>query len=318
MIYAITHLTLYTYSEPVTDSVMEVRKQPRSEGPQRSLRFTLDVRPRAKLFHYRDEFGNVVHTFDLPAPHDRLAVKSEAVVEVKPLPALPDSLPESAWDEIDAITLEPAFYDLLLPGPFTHPTPLLAGFAQEIGFRRGPDPLTTVRTLSTALYKAIAYDQNVTQVDSPIDDALEARRGVCQDYSHIMLTLLREAGIPSRYVSGYLFHRREDHDRSQADASHAWVEVWLPSLGWVGFDPTNNLIVGERHVRVCVARDYFHASPARGVFRGTAETELDVRVKVALMDELPVDERELAPEIALPQYEMQSTLLHQQAQQQQQ
>ncbi len=317
MIYAITHLTLYTYSEPVTDSVMEVRKHPRSEGPQRSLRFTLDVRPRAKLFHYRDEFGNIVHTFDLPAPHDRLAVKSEAVVEVKPLPALPDRLSAAAWDEIDAAAHDPAFYDLLLPGPFTHPTPLLHRFAEEIGFQRGPDPLTTVLALNETMYTSFGYEQNVTMVDSPIDDALEARRGVCQDFTHIMLALLRQVGVPSRYVSGYLYHGQEDRDRSEADASHAWVECWLPPLGWVGFDPTNNLIAGERHVRVCVARDYFHASPTRGVFRGTAETELEVRVKVALMDELPVDERELAPEIALPQYEMQSTLLHQQAQQQQ-
>jgi transglutaminase-like putative cysteine protease len=310
MYYAVTHLTIYEYSEPITDSVMEVRKQPRSDGEQRCIRFLLEVTPKARVFSYRDYLGNTIHTFNVPAAHEHLALKAEAVVEVKPAPLLPDALPDSAWDVIDGQSDDRDMHDWLLSGQYTRSTELLTQFAQEIDWRRRADPLSMVRELNSAIYNAFNYNQNVTRVDSPIDDALQSRSGVCQDFTHIMLTLTRQLGIPSRYVSGYLAHLSET-DRSDTDASHAWVEVWLPTLGWIGFDPTNNLIVSDRHIRVSVARDYAHASPARGVFMGGAETKLGVRVKVSLLDELPVEETPLAPEIVMPQY----NYYHQQQQQ---
>src|SRR5260370_971135 len=110
---------------------------------------------------------------------------------------------------------------------------------------------------------------------------LKERRGVCQDFAHIMTTLVRELRIACRYVSGYLFHRAEDQDRSAADATHAWVEALLPGLGWVGFDPTNNLVAGERHIRVAIGRDYGDVPPTRGVFKGEAKSELSVAVQVS-------------------------------------
>ena len=128
---------------------------------------------------------------------------------------------------------------------------------------------------------------NFTRVDSPIDVALENRQGVCQDYTHIMIAMVRALGIPCRYVSGYLFHRAQSLDRSAADASHAWPEAYLPELGWVGFDPTNDVLVGGRHIRVAVGRDYADVPPTRGVFRGDAETDLSVAVQVSL-SEAPV------------------------------
>jgi transglutaminase-like putative cysteine protease len=113
---------------------------------------------------------------------------------------------------------------------------------------------------------------------------------VCQDYTHIMIALVRELGIPCRYVSGYLYHRRDDTSSSAPDATHAWVEALLPGLGWVGFDPTNNTPVAERHIRVAVGRDYADVPPTRGVFKGQADTELGVAVQVRLADEQAVDD----------------------------
>jgi transglutaminase-like putative cysteine protease len=120
----------------------------------------------------------------------------------------------------------------------------------------------------------------VTAADSPIDEALAHGRGVCQDFAHIMIAICRSWGIPARYVSGYLFTDREAGDRSSPDASHAWVEVFLPSLRWVGFDPTNNVLTGERHIVVATGRDYADVPPSRGVFKGDAESELSVAVQV--------------------------------------
>jgi transglutaminase-like putative cysteine protease len=121
-------------------------------------------------------------------------------------------------------------------------------------------------------------------VDSPIDDALKARAGVCQDLAHIMIAMARRVGIPCRYVSGYLSPSRDGHDRSVDGATHAWAEAWLPPLGWVGFDPTNDVLAGDRHVRVAVGRDYGDVPPTRGVFRGEAASELSVLVTVSLSD----------------------------------
>jgi transglutaminase-like putative cysteine protease len=146
------------------------------------------------------------------------------------------------------------------------------------------DPLTLMRRLTSALFQTFTYAQSETRVDSPIDDALKARGGVCQDLAHIMIALARRIGIPCRYVSGYLSTSSERHDRSAEGATHAWAEAYLPTLGWVGFDPTNDVLTSERHVRVAVGRDYADVPPTRGVFRGEAGSELAVLVTVSLSD----------------------------------
>jgi transglutaminase-like putative cysteine protease len=145
---------------------------------------------------------------------------------------------------------------------------------------RRRDPLTRRCRPVRTIYKAFEYQAGVTDADSPIDLALSAGRGVCQDFAHIMLAVCRAWGIPARYVSGYLFTDREAGDRSDPDATHAWVEVFLPSYRWVGFDPTNNVMTGERHVAVAVGRDYGDVTPSRGVYKGDSESHLAVGVSV--------------------------------------
>lgn len=290
--------------------------QPRSDEMQRCVRFDLTVSPDAKLAHYYDYLGNTIHTFDIPAPHTRFAIRAEAIVEIRPLPPLPAALSEDAWAAIDEEGSQRDVFDLLLPGRYTPESALLDDYAREIDWRRRSDPLSLIRELNTRIYKDFDYQQNVTRFDSTIDKALSLRRGVCQDFAHIMLVLLRKIGIPCRYVSGYLFYHQNSEDRSVEDASHAWVEAWLPELGWTGFDPTNNLIVSDRHIRVSVGNDYADASPSRGMFKGKAESELSVRVQVLQLDELPMRDVSLSPEIAMPRYEYQ--VIEQQQQQQQQ
>jgi len=284
MFYSIRHSTRFRYSAPITESVMEVRVQPRSEGPQRLLSFELTVSPRARLQAYRDFTGNVVHHFNLPGHHQELAITSTAMVEVEDGISFPQHLPTSAWDELDRLVEQGDYWEMLLPSQYCRPTPALRQLAQEVDARRRDDPLGLLRELTGRLYDLFEYEPQSTRVDSPIDEALAQRKGVCQDFAHIMIALVRELGIPCRYVSGYLYHRTEDADRSAAGATHAWVEALLPEHGWIGFDPTNDLLAGDRHIRVAIGRDYADVPPTRGVFKGQAASELSVSVTVTPAD----------------------------------
>jgi transglutaminase-like putative cysteine protease len=184
------------------------------------------------------------------------------------------------------LTASGEFWDTLNPSSFAKPTALLESLREELNVDRQNDPLTTLRRLMRDMYERFEYSPRSTRVDSPIDEALETRRGVCQDFAHILIALVRPLGIPCRYVSGYLFHGPESCDRSADGATHAWVEALVPSAGWVGLDPTNNLLAGERHVRVAVGRDYADVPPTRGVFKGTSavKSELLVSVRVGPAD----------------------------------
>lgn len=294
MFYSVRHITNFRYSAPVCESIMEVRMHPRNEGWQRCSTFQLAVSPRTRVFSHRDYLGNVVHHFDVPSHHSKLTIVAEAVVQVEAGPPLPEALSDSAWGELDALVAFSDQYEMLAPSHFAQPSLLLQELSRDLRVERRTDPLSLLRELNTALFQRFEYTPNSTKVDSPIDDALSASRGVCQDFSHVMIALVRGVGIPCRYVSGYLYHRREDHDRSSDGATHAWVEALLPGLGWVGFDPTNNLIPGDRHIRTAIGRDYHDVPPSRGVFKGAAQSSLGVVVKVVPADKLlPEQEEEL-------------------------
>jgi transglutaminase-like putative cysteine protease len=268
MFYSIRHLTKFRYTTPVSESVMETRMHPRNEGPQRCLTFHLAVSPRCRAFSYRDYLGNHVHHFDIPSQHSQLVIIAEALVDLQPPVSLPGSLPPSAWAELDALVSDGDYWEMLLPSEFD-------------------DPLTILKELNSSLYASFEYALKSTRVDSPIDDAIRTRQGVCQDFAHIMIALVRTLGIPCRYVSGYLHRRLEDHDRSAEDATHAWVEALLPQVGWVGFDPTNHLIASDRHIRTAIGRDYADVPPTKGIFRGQTASELSVAVRVTASEVPP-------------------------------
>jgi transglutaminase-like putative cysteine protease len=293
MFYSIRHITKFQYSGPVSESLMEVRLHPRTELNQRCLSFQLSVSPRARATSYRDYLGNTVHHFDVPGPHQQLVIVSESMVDLEPPVQLPFSLPNSAWSELDSMVANGDYWEMLMPSHFSKPTPALEELAGKLGVMRRDNPLRVLRELNTSLYHWFEYVPKSTQVDSGIDEAIEAQTGVCQDFAHIMIALVRGLRVPCRYVSGYLFHSKTNPDRSAEGASHAWAEAFLPGLGWVGFDPTNNLFVGDRHIRVAIGRDYADVPPTKGVFKGSVKSELAVAVRVAPRDTLPPIEEEL-------------------------
>ncbi|HYW43209.1 MAG TPA: transglutaminase family protein [Bryobacteraceae bacterium] len=296
MFYAIRHFTRFRYSHPVWQSAMELRMQPRSENTQRCFTFQLSISPQSRVFSYQDHFGNFVHHFDVPGQHRQLTITADALVGVEVPTPLPESLGPAAWQELDAMIEREDYWDMLMPSRFARTSPELEALAQEVGVveRAGREPLELLTTLNSRLYQYFSYVKSSTGVNSAVEDAIRSRQGVCQDFAHTMIAMVRNLRIPCRYVSGYL-HRDPGHaDRSDEGATHAWVEALLPHIGWVGFDPTNNLIVGGRHIRTAIGRDYSDVSPTVGTMKGTAETELQVRVRVTPSDAVLPPDKEFA------------------------
>ncbi|WP_419321270.1 transglutaminase family protein [Caulobacter sp. ErkDOM-E] len=282
MLLEIRHVTQYHYERPVRESLMELWMQPQKTARQRLISFELDINPAAQVFSYADSFGNAVYHFDVPQPHDKLTIVARSAVETESPGDRPDALDMGEWDRLRSEFVRGECFDFLRMHGFVETTEALDAFVNEhnLDDLRRRDPLTAMRMLSETIYQAFEYQPGVTDADSPIDLALSAGRGVCQDFAHIMLAVCRSWNVPARYVSGYLFTDRDAGDRSDPDATHAWVEVFLPSLRWVGFDPTNNMMTGERHVAVAVGRDYADVTPSRGVYKGDSDSELAVGVSV--------------------------------------
>jgi len=299
VIYSVRHTTTFRYEPAVRESVMEVRLQPRSDGEQRCLSFTLNVDPAANVMQYRDFTGNIVHHFDIAGTHKLVKVTAQSAVEVQSV-SPPRTADAGDWADLDALIAANDYWEMLLPSYFAHSNAALENFARELGCERRGNPLALLTELNASIYKLFAYVPNSTKVDSPIEEALRTRQGVCQDFAHIMIALVRRMHIPCRYVSGYMFHRDEqEQDRSLEGASHAWVEALVPRLGWVAFDPTNNLVGGDRHIRVAIGRDYADVPPTRGVYKGEAQSELSVAVTVSPSDTV-------APEPVMPPFVVRS------------
>jgi transglutaminase-like putative cysteine protease len=233
MFYSIRHLTKFLYSNPVSESMMETRMHPRSDLNQRCLTFHLSVSPRCRVFSYRDHLGNHVHHFDIPGQHGQLVIVAESLVEVQPALPIPAFLAPDAWAELDAIVENGDYCELLFPSEFCGSTELLDQLATDLDVRRRDDPLMVLHELNERVYRYFDYVPKSTKVDSPIDVALTSRKGVCQDFAHIMIALVRSRlRIPCRYVSGYLYHGQSDKDRSANSATH--VDRGAGAAAWVG------------------------------------------------------------------------------------
>ncbi len=239
---------------------------PRSEGNQRCFVFQLSVNPRARIFGYIDSYGNLVHHFDLPSRHGQLTIIADALVNIDAQPPIPEIMDYEGWHELEELIEKKDYWDMLMPSHFARSSPELEQLAVEIGAteRKGRSPLAFLRDIVSGVHRSFSHVKKSTAVNSPIEDALRSRQGVCQDFAHIMIALVRNARIPCRYVSGYLYHSSENTHPSAEGATHAWVEALLPGVGWVGFDPTIDRLAGEKHIRTAIGRDYADVPPYHG------------------------------------------------------
>jgi transglutaminase-like putative cysteine protease len=279
MILEIQHETRFTYPEPVSEAVAEVRLEPVSDEEQSCHSFHLSVAPAAALYRYSDGFGNRVHHFNLLAPHREVRVLSASVVETH---SRPEDL--GLCEAVIPLELESQGLQVLdfLPfrGPVRSPQSLEAVLST---LKPAAGTLLTdfVLNVSHYIHEHYEYASDVTLASSPIDDVLAHGKGVCQDFTHLMIAILRSFGVPSRYVSGYI------HRENAESQSHAWCEVWLPGIGWCGIDPTNNRVVDGRFVKVAIGRDFTDVPPNKGVYRGSAEQSISVRVATRALERLP-------------------------------
>ena len=280
--FYIKHLTKYSYSGNVIDAANQIMLYPINDNFQKVVTQDVIINTNPKVETYVDAFQNIVGTFMIIEPHDFLSIESDIEVIT-----FPKTLPEDGvecskqWDELKSIGSRAEFIDFLRIEKFS-------GTAEISDMIRTTDldaksPYAVVQELCTYFYTNFKYVQGLTTVNSTLDEIWELKAGVCQDYTNIMLQVVRMYGIPARYVSGYI-STNSGMTRGEG-ATHAWVEAYLPFYGWLGFDPTNNAVANDRHVRLSVGRSYRDCSPVKGVFKGQVEDDLFVRVKVSTAKE---------------------------------
>ncbi|NHN32009.1 transglutaminase family protein [Paenibacillus agricola] len=282
----ISHVTRYSYLEPVMDSVNELRLTPRTNYRQSCYHHEVTTEPVASLFTYEDYFGNRVHSFSVNKPHKEMVVKTKAIVVTQDQSSIAKfGLPfKGQLELLKGEHLQNRYIEFLLPTVYTEINDDL--YAYSVKYPLGEEGFYVwAKNLMSGINSDFIYDPTATHVNTQVGDTLRLRRGVCQDYTHLMIAVCRSIGMPARYVSGY--HFVGDLHGGSTDfeqASHAWVEAHVPGTGWLGFDPTNNAEVDWRYVKLGHGRDYKDIVPVKGVYRGTAKQKLDVTVDVRLLD----------------------------------
>jgi transglutaminase-like putative cysteine protease len=288
--YRLFHITEFQYDGAVSESYNEVRLRPLQDEMQSCLSFRLNTHPASSASSYLDFFGNWVHQFNILRDHRALKIEAECVVLVHaPKPPSADGMPLTQLTEMQD-QLADEFYDLLAPSQYIPHTRELSQLAELAEHEGNGTVGGFVEAAVNLIHSRFKYEKGATHVNSSIDDSMRTRSGVCQDFSHILIGMARVRGLPARYVSGYLVPRKTAAADASLEeviggqASHAWAEVYVPSVGWVGQDPTLGQMTGVRHIRVAYGRDYGDVPPVRGVYKGHAGQRLsvDVRVRPAL------------------------------------
>ena len=273
--YRVSHTTGFKYSRQVTASYNEARLLPARDDRQFVISSKLDIEPHCPSHEYIDYFRARAVQFEILEPHDELTIKVSSLVEIR------DSIraiPGLNWDDLSPeIGSSLELTDAIGQTRRTQPPAELARFAKKIAGQVGPHE--SALQICKKVFEAMTYKHGVTGVHSVASEAWSAKIGVCQDYAHITLGALRAAGIPARYVSGYLHPQVAPKIGERViGESHAWVEWWAGS--WYGYDPTNDIEIGERHIVVASGRDYDDVAPLRGVYAGAGESELFVAVEI--------------------------------------
>jgi transglutaminase-like putative cysteine protease len=288
MKYRITHETAYRYSEPASLSQNELFLHPRETDTQRVVQSRLAIVPAPQYLHRRtDYFGNIAQVFMVQQPHDELRMTATSVVETRP-PAIPTPADTPPWETaVRRLAAHPqpaelAACQFVFGSPLAAVAPGALAYARP-SFPPGTPILAGALDLIQRIFTEFTYDKSATTVDTTVDQVLANRKGVCQDFAHLAIGCLRALGLAARYVSGYLETKPPPGKPKLigADASHAWISLFVPDAGWVDLDPTNNLITGENHITLAWGRDYGDVTPVKGVVMGGGVHMLSVLLDVA-------------------------------------
>ena len=299
--YHVLHQTRYVYADEVVSSHNEAHLLPRALATQTPSRVELRIDPTPDSVRWhRDYFGNDVVFFSLQTAHRELTIRTESDVTLDSARGF-EAARSAPWEEVASgvrLARTPEVIEALeyvFDSPFVAASEALAAYARP-SFAPGRPLSEAVLDFAHRIHAEFRYDPEATTLDTPVEDALRERHGVCQDFAHVMIGGLRSLGLPARYVSGYLKSPRTavpdaaaDEDADQklvgSEASHAWVAAWCPNLGWIEIDPTNDLVPSDRHIVLAWGRDYDDVSPVKGVTLGGGSHTIDVTVEVAPTDE---------------------------------
>jgi transglutaminase-like putative cysteine protease len=275
--YKIKHITRYSYQSPVIDCTNQIMLYPIFDAnlEVRKHDFNISFLPSIEVF--TDYFGNRVGVFSIIKPHSELTIVSEAEVITKPVKLPADTIPAGEqWNMLQGLKDEFRFMDFFDKEAFESADQVNDVIQSLINYDR--TPFENAVALAAYVYDVFAYQKGVTDVLTKIDEVWQLKAGVCQDFAHILLVMLRIAGIPARYVSGYICPK--DREQRGEGATHAWVETYIPEHGWIGLDPTNNCIVNDGHVRLAVGRGFTDCTPVKGTYKGSQEHLLEVSVQI--------------------------------------
>jgi transglutaminase-like putative cysteine protease len=277
MFLRVLHRTTYSYAGKASESFNELRLRPTDDATQRCHDFKLHLTPGTTPRDYSDFFGNTIHYFEIIDRHAKLVIEAVSTIETSAMSARPPvpRVPIADLERSPEREMLAEFYS------GSHYVPLeveLWREAQDALAEGRSDVWSDVRRLGGHIYRRFAYRPNTTGVNTRATDALKLRMGVCQDFAHVHLGLCRSMGIPARYVSGYFFNNTRRP--REIEASHAWIEAWIPDHGWAAFDPTHDRPADERYVKVAIGRDYADIRPVSGTYRGAPTRALKVEVSV--------------------------------------
>jgi transglutaminase-like putative cysteine protease len=279
--FIIQHITKYTYPEPVMDSANQIMLFPLKDEYQEVKSQNIFITGEPFLETFTDYYGNEIGSFMNIAPHTEMRIESTIAVVTRPrlLPA-DDQETSAQWAHLEEIKYILPYIDFLKQENFKDLAEVKA--IADAGFYKTVSVFTAVKQLNEYVYNNLSYIKGITTVETTLDEIWQLKAGVCQDFAHILLVMLRLLGIPARYVSGYVCPN--DNSLRGEGATHAWVEAYIPFYGWLGIDPTNNCMVNDLHVRLAIGRSFNDCSPVKGTYKGTAKQTLEVGVSVSHED----------------------------------
>lgn len=278
-VFKIHHITKYSYNRPVIESVNQVRIYPVASPQQEILNHEISINDAPELFFFIDYWGNRCADFSIIEPHKELVIDSRLIVRTTGGTELPVSA-ATMNELLEPIEKDFKLLELSKPEEIKS-TKAIDEIISSIGISN-KTIMQLVEHCSSYIYQHFKYIKGITKIETTVDEILDHRSGVCQDFAHVLLQLLRTIGIPSRYVSGYICPNK--NGMRGEGATHAWVEAFLPGHGWMGIDPTNNVWVTTHHVKLAVGRNFQDCSPVKGTFKGISRQTLSVYVSVGYED----------------------------------
>jgi transglutaminase-like putative cysteine protease len=275
--YKVNHITKYTYPTSITESMNHIMLFPFEDQLQEVRKHELIISHHPLVETFTDYFGNKVGVFSISKSIAELQIQSRLEVTVLPSEIPADSIPaEEQWAELNVIKNQFPFIDFLWQDKFETQSEL-RGVLDTLTNKK-ETPFTVAQNMSEFVFSQFEYKKGITDIETKVNDIWSMKAGVCQDFAHVLLSMLRMSGIPARYVSGYICPK--NNEMRGEGATHAWVEAYIPSGGWIGFDPTNNCLTSDRHIRLAIGRNFSDCTPVKGTYKGPSGHTLQVAVNI--------------------------------------